>query len=73
MANEDLIAWPEGTIGYREERDFLAFVEANQELGYGRMMALISQVWRREDPRSALVPALPPEPVAGGHRFSAPG
>ena len=59
MAHEDLIAWPEGTIGYEEERRFLEFVDANRDLGFGRMMALISQMWRKEDPAGALTVALP--------------
>lgn len=70
MAHDDLIAWPEGTIGHGEEKRFLDFIQENRELGFGRMMALISQVWRREDPASALVPALPGGLAAGTHLFS---
>ncbi len=37
-----------------EDEDFIAFVKRNRAFGYGRMMHLISELWRSEDPRGAL-------------------
>lgn len=34
--------------------EFRAFVEKNREFGYGRMMQLISELWRERDPAGAL-------------------
>ena len=36
------------------DEDFAAFVEKNREFGYGRMMQVISELWREKDPRGAL-------------------
>lgn len=36
-----------------EERQFLAFVRAHKEIGYGRMMQIISHEWYRHDPSGA--------------------
>lgn len=33
---------------------FMAFVKQHRSFGFGRMMHLISELWRSEDPRGAL-------------------
>ena len=41
-------------LGTRQEAEFLGFVEANREMGYGRMLQMISAIWYRSDPDGAL-------------------
>jgi hypothetical protein len=36
------------------EDDFMEVVQENRRIGYGRMMQLISEHWRKEDPLGAL-------------------
>lgn len=36
------------------DEEFRAFVEQNRAFGYGRMMQLISDLWRSQDPAGAL-------------------
>lgn len=38
----------------RQEADFIGFVEANREIGYGWMLQMISELWHRSDPVGAL-------------------
>jgi hypothetical protein len=37
-----------------DDEDFAAFVKRNRTFGYGRMMHLISELWRSQDPVGAL-------------------
>lgn len=55
--HEDLLRspyFPPGSRLYQQEMAFIEFVEANRDLGYGRMMQLISAVWKKHDPVGAL-------------------
>jgi len=42
-------------INHKVESTFMDFVEANSEIGLGRMMQLISEHWKRSDPIGALM------------------
>jgi hypothetical protein len=37
-----------------DDDEFRTFVEKNRAFGYGRMMQLISELWREHDPAGAL-------------------
>ena len=51
MLIEDEMRFPPATL---DEGSFLNFVKDNSHIGYGRMMQLISEYWRVEDPIGAL-------------------
>ncbi len=42
-------------INERKEREFMEYVETNADIGYGRMMQLISEHWKAYDPIGALM------------------
>ncbi len=44
------LAWAD-----QRDRKFLDIVIQNRELGYGRMMLLISELWCQSDPKGALI------------------